>query len=209
MAEKNLVRLSLFLVLVAFAFTYLIFADKNPDLWQKQDEVLMADKSWEEVIVVKNSDANTLDNPNYTEQDLLAKLKWIDDQSQSKSLLILSGTTLTYNELDSLNKLGLTPKYILKWKNDIYFVNLWKGEIELSFRVSKYLWTIKTITDLAEIKKNGFNLLIMKYVNIPTRKDTLTIFLTKQNTDNRLVQASKESYYNNKKYISDTLNSAY
>lgn len=209
MVEKNLVRLSLFLVLIAFAFIYLIFADKNSGLREKQQEVMVADKNGEQVIVVPNDTNNTLDDPNYTEQDLLAKLKWIDSQTQSKSLLILSGTTLTYNELESLNKLGLKPKYILKGKDDIYFVNLWKWEIELSFRVSKYAWNIKTITDPAEIKKNWFNLLIMSYINIPTRKESRVVFTTKQNTDNWLVQATVGAYYKNKQYISDTLNSAY
>lgn len=153
MIEKNIVRLSLFLVLIAFTFIYLIFAEKNPDLRKPRQEVLVADKSGEEVIVVEN-DPNTVDNPDFTEQDLLAKLKGIENQDNSKSLIVLSGTELTYSELDSLTKLGLKAKYILKGKDDIYFVNLGKGEIELSFQVSKYSGNIKTITDLAEIKKN-------------------------------------------------------
>lgn len=208
MVEKNMVRLSMFLVLIAFAFVYLIFADRNPDLWKKKEEILVSNKLWTEVIVV-DSEQNNGDT-DFTEQDLLAKIKWISGQnSGSKSFLLLSWTTLTYSELESLNKLGIKPKYILKWKEGIYFVNLGKWEIELSFRVSKYSWNLKTITDLAEIKKNGFNLLIMNYINIPSRKDSFVIFTTKQNTDNWLVQADSKSYYNNKKYISDTLNSAY
>lgn len=209
MAEKNTVRLSLFLVLIAFAFVYFIFADKNPELLFKQQEVLVADKSGEEVIVVATGDNGSIDNPNYTEQDLLAKLKGIDDQTASKSLLILTGTTLTYNELESLTKLGIKPKYILRGKDDIYFVNLGKGEIELNFKVSQFAGNIKTITDLNEIKKSGFNLLIMNYINIPTRKDVYVVFTTKQNTDNWLVQAPAKAYYTNKAYISDTLNSTY
>lgn len=208
MVEKNMVRLSMFLVLIAFAFVYLVFADRNPDLWKKKEEILVSNKLWTEVIVV-DSEQNNGDT-DFTEQDLLAKIKWINGQnSGSKSFLLLSWTTLTYSELESLNKLGIKPKYILKWKDNIYFVNLGKWEIELSFRVSKYSWNLKTITDLAEIKKNGFNLLIMNYINIPSRKDSFVIFTTKQNTDNRLVQADTKSYYANKEYISDTLNSAY
>lgn len=79
----------------------------------------------------------------------------------------------------------------------------------MNFRVSKYNGNIKTITDLAEIKKNGFNLLIMNYINIPSWKDSLVVFTTKQNTDNWLIQSSKATYYKNKQYISDTLNSSY
>lgn len=207
-----MVRLSMFLVLIALAFVYLVFADSKPDiLSRKQQEILVADKNGESILVVDDT-PNTLDNPNYTEQDLLAKIKWIDNQnswSVGKSLTILSWTTITYNDLDSLNKLWLKPKYILKGRDDIYFVNIGKWAVELSFRVSKYNGTIKTITDLAEIKKNGFNLLIMNYINIPTRKDSLVVFTTKQNTDNRLIQSSKGTYYKNKQYISDTLNSGY
>lgn len=208
MAEKNMVRLSMFMVCIAFAFVYLVFADRNPNILKKQEEILVTDKSGTDIIVVDSDKSNS--DVDFTEQDLLAKIKWIQNQSSgSKSLLMLSGTTLTYSELESLNKLWLKPKYILKWKDDIYFVNLWKWEIELNFRVSKYAGSLKTITDLAEIKKNGFNLLIMNYVNIPTRKDRFVIFTTKQNSDNRLVQTDIKSYYNNKQYISDTLNSAY
>lgn len=207
MAEKNMVRLSLFLVLIAFAFVYLVFADRNPTLWWKTQEVIVSDKSWSETIVV---DAWSSTNDDYTEQDLLAKIKNINNQwSWTKSFLMLSGTTLTYSELESLTKLWINPKYILKWRDDIYFVNLGKWEVELSFRVSKFAGNVKTITDLAEIKKNGFNLLIMNYINIPTRKDSYVIFTTKMNSDNRLVQSKVDSYYKNKWYISDTLNSAY
>ncbi len=209
MAEKNTVRLSLFLVLIAFAFVYFIFADRNPDVLFRQQWVLMVDKSGEEIIVVATGEIGDGDNPNYTEQDLLAKLKGSDDQSGSKSLLILSGTNLAYDELESLNKLWIKGKYILRGKDDIYFVNLGKWEIELNFKVSQFAGNIKTITDLNEIKKGGFNLLIMNYINIPSRKDTYVVFTTKQNTDNRLVQAPAKSYYNNKAYISDTLNSTY
>lgn len=208
MAEKNLVRLSLFLVLIAFTFIYLIFADKNPDLWKRETSVLVSDKDGEQIINIPTDTITTdLDNPNYTEQDLLTKLKWIDNQGSS--LVILSGTKLVYNELDALSKLGLKPKYILEGKDGIYFVNLGKWEIELSFRVNKFSWTIKTLTDLSEIKKNWFALTIMNYINLPTRKETKVIFSTKINTDNRLVEANKQAYYDNKVYISQTLNSAY
>jgi hypothetical protein len=205
--EKNMVRLSLFLVLVAFAFVYLIFIDRNADLWWKTQEVIVSDKSGSETIVV-DAWSNTSDD--YTEQDLLAKIKNINNQwTGSKSFLMLTGTTLTYSELESLTKLWINAKYILKGKDDTYFVNLGKWEVELSFRVSKFAGNIKTITDLAEIKKNGFNLLIMNYINIPTRKDNYVIFTTKMNSDNWLVQSKIDSYYKNKWYISDTLNSAY
>ncbi len=211
-AEKNMVRLSMFLVLIALAFVYLVFADAKPEiLTSAKQEILVADKQGEKIVIVDDT-PNTLDNPNYTEQDLLAKIKWIDNQmswSLSKSLVLLSWTTITYNELDSLTKLWLKPKYILKGRDDIYFVNIGKWEIELSFRVSKYNGTIKTITDLAEIKKNGFNFLIMNYLNVPSRKESLVVFTTKQNTDNRLIQVPKAIYYKEKKYISDTLNSGY
>ncbi len=207
MVEKNMVRLSLFLVLVAFAFVYLIFIDRNADLWWKTQEVIVSDKSGSETIVV-DAWSNTSDD--YTEQDLLAKIKNINNQwTGSKSFLMLTGTTLTYSELESLTKLWINAKYILKGKDDTYFVNLGKWEVELSFRVSKFAGNIKTITDLAEIKKNGFNLLIMNYINIPTRKDNYVIFTTKMNSDNWLVQSKIDSYYKNKWYISDTLNSAY
>lgn len=207
MVEKNMVRLSLFLVLVAFAFVYLIFIDRNADLWWKTQEVIVNDKSGSETIVV-DAWSNTSDD--YTEQDLLAKIKNINNQwTGAKSFLMLTGTTLTYSELESLTKLWINAKYILKGKDDTYFVNLGKWEVELSFRVSKFAGNVKTITDLAEIKKNGFNLLIMNYINIPTRKDNYVIFTTKMNSDNWLVQSKIDSYYKNKWYISDTLNSAY
>ncbi len=208
MAEKNLVRLSLFLVLIAFIFIYMIFADKNPELRSRQQAVLVSDENGEEIITVP-ADTNiaNIDNPNYTEQDLLAKLKGATNQW--KSLLILSGTKLVYNELESLTKLGLKPKYILQGEEGIYFVNLGKGEIELSFRVSKFWGAIKTITDLNEIKKNWFALTIINYINLPIRKDKLVIFATKLNTDNRLVESTSKAYYNKKTYISQTLNSAY
>lgn len=207
MVEKNMVRLSLFLVLVAFGFVYLVFIDRNTDLRWKTQEVIISDKSWSETIVV---DAWSNTNEDYTEQDLLAKIKNINNQwSWARSFLMLTGTILTYSELESLTKLWINPKYILKWKDDIYFVNLGKWEVELSFRVSKFAGNIKTITDLAEIKKNGFNLLIMNYINIPTRKDSYVIFTTKMNSDNWLVQSKIDTYYKNKWYISDTLNSAY
>lgn len=207
MVEKNMVRLSLFLVLVAFAFVYLIFIDRNADLWWKTQEVIVSDKSGSETIVV---DAWSNTSNDYTEQDLLAKIKNINNQwTGAKSFLMLTGTTLTYSELESLTKLWINAKYILKGKDDTYFVNLGKWEVELSFRVSKFAGNIKTITDLAEIKKNGFNLLIMNYINIPTWKDNYVIFTTKMNSDNWLVQSKIDSYYKNKWYISDTLNSAY
>jgi|GEM_PF-5725504 len=89
MAEKNLVRLSLFLVLISFVFIYLIFADKNPELRNKQQQILVSDKNGEEIITVNpNETITNIDNPNYTEQDLLAKLN--GTTAQSKSLLILS-----------------------------------------------------------------------------------------------------------------------
>lgn len=203
----------MFLVCIAFAFVYLVFADRNPHLIT-QHTVIKATKWGEEMIILPDNTSNTINDPNYTEQDLLAKLKWIDKQnSQSgwteSSLLILSWTSLTYNELESLKKLDIRPKYILKGKNDIYFVNLGRGEIELSFRVSKYNGSIKTLTDVSEIKKNGFDFLIMNYLNIPTWKEQLVVFTTKQNSDNWLVQSTTTAYYNNKSYISQTLNSGY
>lgn len=208
MAEKNLVRLSLFLVLISFVFIYLIFADKNPELWNKQQQILVSDKNGEEIITVNPDETITnIDNPNYTEQDLLAKLNGAT--AQSKSLLILSGTNLVYNELESLTKLWLKPKYILQGKEWIYFVNLGKGEIELNFRASKFGGSVKTVTDITEIKKNWFILAIMNYINLPIWKDKYVVFTTKLNTDNRLVESSQKAYYDNKGYISQTLNSAY
>lgn len=69
-----MVRLSMFLVLIALAFVYLVFADTKPEILSRKQEILVADKDGENILVVEDS-PNTLDNPNYTEQDLLAKIK--------------------------------------------------------------------------------------------------------------------------------------
>ena len=204
MQEKSLVRMSMFLIIVSFIFVYTIFLDKNKNIFSTQDGpntqwVIVSDNDSAlegEVIDLtsSSSDNKSPSNIDPTEQELLYQIQW--EAQSSWWVKILSGTTLVYDELPTVTKFNLNPKYILKWKWTIYFVNLGKGDIEFDLVASKFAGGTKYIIDMNHIRNVlGLNFDNIRFINLPTWKDQLVVFVTKVGWDNRLIQSSPEDYY--------------
>ncbi len=217
MQEKNLVRMSMFLIIVAFIFVYSVFLDKNKNIFSnnttKWSAITVSDiSSWDDTNVIDLTDQSATTDPSKIdpiEQELLYQLQWADDKSSSW-VNILTWTKLVYDELPSVTKFGLNPKYILKWKWSIYFTNLGKWDIEFDLAASQFAWNTKYIIDMNNIREIiWLNFDNIRFINLPTRKNKLIVFVTKVWWDNWLVQSNPEDYYAYKKYISDTINSWY
>lgn len=217
MQEKNLVRMSMFLIIVAFIFVYSVFLDKNKSIFggdtYKPQDIIVSDidgnNSGTDVIDLTNS-TNTIDPSQVDpiEQELLYQLQWTNESSGW--VKVLTWTQLVYDELPSITKFGLNPKYILKWNSTIYFVNLGKWDIEFDLAANQFAWNTKYIIDMNTIREViWLNFDNIRFINLPTWKNQLIVFVTKVGWDSWLVQSSPEDYYAYKKYISDTINSWY
>lgn len=216
MQEKNLVRMSMFLIIVAFIFVYSVFLDKNKNIFSSDtdisQDVTVSDINNSDISdVIDLTDDSTVTDPSLVdpiEQELLYQLQWVSESSWW--IKILTSTQLVYEELPSVTKFGLNPKYILKWEWSIYFVNLGKWDIEFDLAANQFAWSTKYIIDMNTIREViGLNFDNIRFINLPTRKNQLTVFVTKVWWDNRLIQSTPEDYYSYKKYISDTINSWY
>lgn len=216
MQEKNLVRMSMFLIIVAFIFVYSVFLDKNRnifwwDTYTPQDITIsdIDDSTGTDVIdLTSQTDFTDPSQVDPIEQELLYQLQWTSESEWG--IKVLTSTQLVYDELPSVTKFGLNPKYILKWNGTIYFVNLGKWDIEFDLAANQFAWSTKYIIDMNTIREViGLNFDNIRFINLPVWKNQLVVFVTKVWWDNWLVQSSPEDYYAYKKYISDTINSGY
>ena len=183
--EKNSIRISIILILLAFMLIYKLFIDKNQKIIS---DIIYT--SWSNV-------------GNILEIDNAKNGKVIDDNDKlGKKSYKLSGTNIVTDELQSLSILRLQYKYITKGPNSIYIVYLDKfdqnAKNKMMYENSGNYKIINTerqkIIDQVEWDE-------IIYVNNSSRKWKLVVFVVTKWLNSRLVQVNKDDYYKYKKYI--------
>ena len=183
--EKNSIRISIILILLAFMLIYKLFIDKNQKIIS---DIIYT--SWSNV-------------GNILEIDNAKNGKVIDDNDKlGKKSYKLSGTNIVTDELQSLSILRLQYKYITKGPNSIYIVYLDKfdqnAKNKMMYENSGNYKIINTerqkIIDQVEWDE-------IIYVNNSSRKWKLVVFVVTKWLNSRLIQVNKDDYYKYKKYI--------
>ncbi|MBB1557207.1 MAG: hypothetical protein HG439_001780 [candidate division SR1 bacterium] len=126
-----------------------------------------------------------------------------DDASnpQEQEFLMLSGTDLYFGVVDSFEKLGLNPEYILKDRREIYYAFFDKEPTDLKKIVQKLGGNIYVMATESEILKNELFGNKISYINLPEYKTKLVVLLLEVDQKYRLLQIPYSKYHTSKSYL--------
>ena len=126
-----------------------------------------------------------------------------DDAStpQEQEFLMLSGTDLYFWVVDSFEKLGLNPEYILKDRREIYYAFFDKEPTDLKKIVQKLGGNIYVMATESEILKNELFWNKISYINLPEYKTKLVVLLLEVDQKYRLLQIPYSKYHTSKSYL--------
>ena len=212
MQEKNLVRLSLFLIFVALLLVYSVFLDK-----QGGSEALRArfNTGSAPTTIVWSGDTSKRSNIFQTgttitgEENILALDTNASIKSTNKKSGLLSGTRVVYDELESIRVLDLEFGYILKGTGSLYLVTMSMPIDSIINRIIEAGGQTKTLSNRREIIQNGLVGRQIIYINLPKWSKKLVVMLIVTDAYTRLVQVDYDEYYKVKpllkKILSPTL----
>lgn len=184
--EKNSIRISIILILLAFMLIYKLFIDKNQDIIS---DIIY--NSW-----TSSQIDDWLNNSN--KWSFIVDSDLVLNQNSYK----ISGTDIVTDELLSLSVLKLPYKYITKWPNSIYIVYLDKFDQNIKNKMMyENSGNYKIINTERQkiIDQVEWDEII--YINNSSRKWKLVVFIVTKWLNSRLVQVNKDDYYKYKKYI--------
>ncbi len=121
--------------------------------------------------------------------------------SQEQEFLMLSGTDLYFWVVDSFEKLGLNPEYILKDRREIYYAFFGKEPTDLKKTVQKLGGNIYVMATESEILKNELFWNKISYINLPEYKTKLVVLLLEVDQKYRLLQIPYSKYHTSKSYL--------
>ena len=220
--EKKLVSLCLCILFVAFIVVYsLLYQVKGQELLAKMqadleektietqifslelDKVNTGSSTAELTSWVNNSNIVTTGvdaKPVVQEQNQNAST---DDAStsQEQEFLMLSGTDLYFWVVDSFEKLGLNPEYILKDRREIYYAFFDKEPTDLKKTVQKLGGNIYVMATESEILKNELFWNKISYINLPEYKTKLVVLLFEVDQKYRLLHIPYSKYHTSKSYL--------
>lgn len=120
---------------------------------------------------------------------------------QEQEFLMLSGTDLYFWVVDSFEKLGLNPEYILKDRRETYYAFFDKEPTDLKKTVQKLGGNIYVMATESEILKNELFWNKISYINLPEYKTKLVVLLLEVDQKYRLLQIPYSKYHTSKSYL--------
>ena len=182
--EKNSIRISVILILLAFMLIYKLFIDKNQQIISSIIYSPSSNlSSWQ---IVKSDNTANINNNNKGTQ--------IDKKIPESQIVT--------EELQSLSILKLPYKYITKWPSSIYIVylnNFDQSEKNRIMYENSGNYKIINTQKQKIIDQIEWDEII--YINNVNWKWKLVVFVVTKWSDTWLIQVNKDDYYKYKKYI--------
>lgn len=119
----------------------------------------------------------------------------------TNKIMVLSGTSLWYGRVESVEKLGISYQYALKDQKDIYYVFLDPEKYKFDEIVKSLGWTTYTITTEKDIMENKLFWEKITFINLPEYKWTKVIMLIEFQKALWLIQVNYQIYHSSKWYI--------
>lgn len=199
--DRKIVRLSIVVLVLCILVVYALFYQvkwnnlvNNLNTDQEKDEIVkIYVKDWDkkEQISALNIQDKSLINKNNT---------WNLNDNEVK-INYLSWTQLYYWILESVEKLWISYKYILKDSKNIYYVFLWDNKYDLVDITRKLWWNIYAMNTEQEILKNQLFGEKIAFINIPEYKNKLVLMLVNIDNQNWLLQLNYDIYHKSKSYL--------
>lgn len=126
------------------------------------------------------------------------------DTWESKELdkiVVLSGTSLWYGRVESIEKLWISYQYALKDQKDIYYVFLDPQRYKFDEIIRSLGGTTYTISTEKEIMENKLFWDKITFINLPEYKENKVVLLIEIDKLLRLLQMDYTTYHNSKWYI--------
>jgi len=226
--EKKTIKRSLFVLFMSFLLIYILLfhikwdeiKDKLQFKWTWEIERIIVTETVidnQEKEIINKSNNKTWQNTNSESQNILyntwsSYLTWnyniqtdswnnktnnLDNQT---NINILSWTKLYNWPVESIEKLWITPDYVLKDEKDIYYISISK-EYDRSEIVRELWWNLYILNTEQEILQNKLFWNKITFINIPEYKNKNVLILMEINKENRLIQISYSIYYESKQYL--------
>lgn len=158
-----------------------------------ETEEITIETSWQ---ITKKSDS--LFNDNW----------WISSWDQSTTgssttnkIIVLSGTSLWYGRVESVEKLWISYQYALKDQKDIYYVFLDPEKYKFDEIVKALGWTTYTITTEKDIMENKLFWEKITFINLPEYKEKKVIMIIEYEKTSWLIQVDYQMYHKSKWYL--------
>lgn len=116
-------------------------------------------------------------------------------------IIVLSGTSLWYGRVESIEKLWISYQYALKDQKDIYYVFLDPQKYKFDEIVKSLGGTTYTIATEKELIENKLFWEKVIFINLPEYKEKKVIMLVEINKLLWLIQVDYTTYYKSKWYI--------
>lgn len=142
-------------------------------------------------IIDKKSDSLFNDEPS------TGTTTWIT----TNKITVLSGTSLWYGRVESVEKLGISYQYALKDQKDIYYVFLDPQRYKFDEIVKSLGWTTYTITTEKDIMENKLFWEKIIFINLPEYKEKKVIMVIEYEKTLWLIQVDYTLYHKSKWYI--------
>lgn len=119
----------------------------------------------------------------------------------TNKIMVLSGTSLWYWRVESVEKLWISYQYALKDQKDIYYVFLDPEKYKFDEIVKSLGWTTYTITTEKDIMENKLFWEKITFINLPEYKGTKVVMLIEFQKALWLIQVDYKIYHGSKWYI--------
>lgn len=185
----------------------LLYNDKESELNNKKPELNNKDSIWFNI--------DSFDEENSLLEDTNKSLEtWDNNIKETNSLFddsdistndnkinILSGTSLRYWRVESVEKLWISYQYALKDQKDIYYVSLEPNRYKFEEIIKTLWWTTYTIRTEKDILENKLFWDAITFINLPEYKEKKVVMLIEIKKTLWLIQIDYNIYHNIKWYI--------
>ncbi|MCF7834611.1 hypothetical protein K9M48_00950 [Candidatus Gracilibacteria bacterium] len=199
--DRKIVRLSIVVLVLCILVVYALFYQVK---WNNLVNNLNTDQEKDEIvkIYVKDGDKKEqISALNIQDKSLINKNNTGNLNDNEVKINYLSGTQLYYGILESVEKLGISYKYILKDSKNIYYVFLGDNKYDLVDITRKLGGNIYAMNTEQEILKNQLFGEKIAFINIPEYKNKLVLMLVNIDNQNWLLQLNYDIYHKSKSYL--------
>lgn len=218
--ERKILRLSTVVLFLSLLVIYALFYQvKWTQIRNKTESIV--DKNTTQIYVKSGDEKQLLGSLNLTEIDkektkliennivtgnittwIVKSISWnILNEIDSNKIKYLSWTQLFYGILESIEKLWIAYKYILKDEKWIYYVYLWDLNYDVVGIARKLWWNVYTINTEQEILKNKLFGDKIMFINLPEYKNKIVLMLVYIDKYTWLLQVDYTLYYKSKTYL--------
>lgn len=124
-----------------------------------------------------------------------------EQNDSTEKIIVLSGTSLWYGRVESVEKLWISYQYALKDEKDIYYVFLDPQRYKFDEIVKSLWWTTYTMNTEKELYENKLFWEKVMFINLPEYKESKVIMLVEINKTLWLIQVNYPIYHNSKSHI--------